>query len=151
MNVATLIPTAGSCLSLACEDAKHCEELNLLEHLIASGDYGPTVELEVMHRFTPGLYSRTIFMPKGTLLTSKIHRTHHQFLISKGVLEIWTPAEGWLTYVAPHLGETLPGTRRGLRIHEDTVFTTFHPTNLTTVEEVEAYLVEPFNSLEATS
>lgn len=132
------------------ELAKECAGLNQLERLLASGAVGPIIEFEVLHRFTPGLYSRTIFMPKGSLLTSKIHRTHHQFLISKGVLEIWTPEEGWLTYVAPYLGETLPGTRRALRIHEDTLMTTFHPTDLTTVPEVEAYLVEPFNSMEET-
>ena len=35
----------------------------------------PAVDLPLKHYFTKGLYCREIFMPKGTLLTSKIHKT----------------------------------------------------------------------------
>ena len=37
-----------------------------------------------VHRFTQGLYIRETFMPAGTLLTSKIHKTEHPYTISKG-------------------------------------------------------------------
>lgn len=84
------------------------------------------VELPVVNRFTPKLYIREIFMPAGTVLTSRTHKFEHPFVISKGKVSVWTPKEGTVTYEAPHTGITLPGTRRVLFIHEDTVWTTFH-------------------------
>jgi hypothetical protein len=35
------------------------------------------IELPIVHRFTPGLYIREIFMPAGALVTSKIHKTEY--------------------------------------------------------------------------
>lgn len=84
------------------------------------------VECPLVHRFTPGLYVREIFMPKGALIVSKIHRTEHPYVISKGKVSVWTEG-GVLHLSAPHCGITKPGTRRVLYIHEDCVWTTFHP------------------------
>lgn len=53
----------------------------------------PAVEMPVVHRFTPGLYVREIFMAAGTLLTSKIHKTEHPYVVSKGRVSVLT--EGW--------------------------------------------------------
>jgi hypothetical protein len=36
---------------------------------------GIQVEMPVIHRQTPGLYSREIHIPAGTLLTSAVHKT----------------------------------------------------------------------------
>lgn len=85
------------------------------------------VELPLKHRFTPGLYVREIFMPAGTIVVSRIHKTQHPFVISKGECEVWSPGVGWTPLKAPHTGITLPGTQRLLLIHEDTIWTTFHP------------------------
>ena len=84
------------------------------------------VDLPVTHRFTPGLYIREIHMPAGVVLTSRTHKYEHPFVISKGVVSVWSLDEGAVTYRAPHTGITKPGTRRVLLIHEDTVWTTFH-------------------------
>lgn len=102
----------------------------------------PWVVMPVTHRFTPGLYIREIFMPAGTILTSKIHKTEHPFVISAGVLEVLTENDGWVLMKAPLTGITKPGTRRVLRIIEDTIWTTFHPTNETDVEKIEAAIIE---------
>lgn len=79
------------------------------------------------HTFTPGLYSRQIFMPAGSILTSKIHRTEHQFIVSSGRVTVYSESGSVETICAPHIGITKPGTRRLLLVHEDTVWTTFHP------------------------
>jgi hypothetical protein len=42
-----------------------------------------------------------------------------------------------------HVGITEPGTRRALKIYEDTVWTTFHPTEETDLVKLEAELIEP--------
>jgi len=103
----------------------------------------PQRELAVKHKFTPGLYCREIFMPAGTLLTSKIHRTEHPFVIAKGRVSVWTERDGVIELSSPHNGTTYPNTRRILYIHEDCVWITYHPTTKTTVEEVEAEIIEP--------
>lgn len=103
----------------------------------------PEVPCPLRHFFTPGLYCREITMPAGTVVTSKIHMTRHQFTISKGRLSVWTEGVGWVEYAAPFHGITEPGTRRVLVIHEDTIWTTSHPTNKTTPEEVEADIIMP--------
>jgi hypothetical protein len=112
----------------------------------------PQVELPLAHRFVAGIYIRTIFMPKGALVVSKIHRTQHRFVVTKGRCLVWGPmADGAVASVAAtakeikagHVGITRPGTRRILYIYEDTVWTTFHATDKTTPEAVEADIIEP--------
>lgn len=102
----------------------------------------PRVELEVMNLFTPGLYSRTIHMPKGSLLSSQIHKTEHQFVILVGQIAVWTAHEGAQLLRAPYHGKTLPGTRRILYAHTDTVWVTFHPTSETDPDKLREELTE---------
>jgi len=94
----------------------------------------PKVECPLKHIFTPGLYIREIFMPAGTLLTSKIHKTEHPFVVSKGKLNVLL--DGKMEFIeAPYRGVTKPGTRRVLYIIEDTIWTTFHPLPYITGQE----------------
>ena len=87
----------------------------------------PQIALPLVHKFTPGLYVRQITMPKGSLVISKIHKTTHPFVISKGSCSVMDEAGNIVRLKAPHLGITAPGTRRILYMHEETVWTTFHP------------------------
>ena len=96
----------------------------------------PQVELPVRHLFTPGLYTRQIFMPAGTLLTSRIHLFEHPFIIAAGIVSVWGDETGWQTYRAPYLGVTLPATRRVLYIHEDTTWLTSHVTTETDPDKI---------------
>lgn len=92
------------------------------EAILAKGNI---IEFPIIHRFADGLYIREIFMPAGSLLTSKIHKTEHPFIISKGKVNVWI--DGVVhTYEAPYCGITKPGTRRVLYILEDCVWTTIH-------------------------
>jgi len=79
---------------------------------------------------TPGLYIRQITLPKGTLLTSRIHKTCHPFVVTKGAITVYnTIGDTQELYHAGHKGITYPGTRRVLYTHEETTWTTYHPTN----------------------
>lgn len=102
----------------------------------------PLVNCPLSHKFTKGLYSRTIFMPKGSLITSEIHLTHHQYIVSGGVVSVWSDNFGEEVIESPYLGETTPNTRRVLYVHEDCTWTTFHPTDLTSVEEIEDTILD---------
>jgi len=113
------------------------------EEIVKTG--APLLDFPVTHRFTPGLYIREIFMPAGSLLTSKIHNTEHPYVISKGKVSVWTGSEGVVTLEAPHTGVTKPGTRRVLFIHEDTTWVTFHvnPDDCADVEAIGARILTP--------
>ena len=94
----------------------------------------------LIHRFTPGLYIRQIDMPKGTVLTSKIHKTEHPYFVLKGDVSVVGP-EGIVRIVAPYAGITKPGTKRALYIHEDTTWITVHRTDKTDLEEIEEEVI----------
>ncbi|HEV2320287.1 MAG TPA: hypothetical protein VGV18_11085 [Verrucomicrobiae bacterium] len=103
----------------------------------------PQAELPLTHRFTSGMYIRTIFMPKGVLVISRIHRTQHPFVVTKGRCVVWNEQDGWKEISAGHIGFTMPGTRRILYIFEDTEWTTFHVTGKTDPEQIVAEVTEP--------
>ena len=99
------------------------------------------VECPVKHTFTPGLYGREVRIPKGTLVTSKIHLTQHQYVVSQGAAAVWIEDVGWELIEAPHHGVTEPGTRRVLYVLEDIVWTTFHPTSETDPDKIEKEII----------
>ncbi|WP_075081416.1 hypothetical protein [Terrimicrobium sacchariphilum] len=87
--------------------------------------------MPLKHRFVPGMYIREIFIPAGTLLTSRVHQTEHPFTISMGDISVVTPGGGVTRLKAPYTGITKPGTRRMLYAHENTIWTTYHVTKET--------------------
>ena len=80
----------------------------------------------LVHKFTDGMYIREIFMPAGSLWTSKIHKTEHPYVVSYGKAAVSIDAQEWYEITAPYTGITKPGTRRVLYILEDCIWTTFH-------------------------
>lgn len=126
------------------ELAKACEPLNQLERELAQAE---PVICRVVNLITKGLYSRQITMPAlplplYTVISTEIHKTEHQYVISKGKLDVWTQEKGWVRYEAPFHGITKPGARRALRIIETTIWTTFHPTDKTDLNEILHDLIE---------
>lgn len=78
------------------------------------------------HKFTDGMYIREIFMPAGSLITSKIHKTEHPYIVSYGKVAVSIDGDDWHEITAPYTGITIPGTRRILYVIEDCIWTTFH-------------------------
>lgn len=97
---------------------------NQLEHAMMAA---PQPDCPLTHEFIPGLYIRRIVMPKGVILTTRIHQTVHPYFINKGAVWVWTRNDGWDLYIRGHNGITVPGTRRLLYMQEETVWTTYHP------------------------
>ena len=101
-----------------------------------------SVEIETRHYFSDGLYAREIFIPKGTLLTGKIHKREHINIVSKGKIAVVTEfgrkvIEAPCTFIAP------PGTKRAGLALEDTVWTTVHACECKDAESAEAELIAP--------
>jgi hypothetical protein len=108
----------------------------------------PPVECPLTHRFTPGMYIREIFMPKGSIVTSLLHLTTHPFFILKGDVNVYYPGLPVERYIAPYTGVTKAGTRRLLFNNEDTVWITCHITDLTDPDEImESITSNDFNPL----
>lgn len=101
----------------------------------------PQFEIEPVHRFSDGLYAREITIPKGCLLTGKVHKTVHLNIISKGDITVWTE-EGMKRVQAPFTMVSKPGTKRVGYAHEDTVWTTIHGTHETDLDKLERDLIE---------
>ena len=78
------------------------------------------------HMFTDGMYIREIFMPAGSLITSKVHKTEHPYIVSYGKVAVSIDGNEWIEITAPYTNITNPGTRRVLYILEDCIWTTFH-------------------------
>lgn len=128
------------------------EEASDLVDRVAAGIATQTepVDLPLNHIFTRstpgacgGMYVREIFMPAGAWVVSHIHRTAHPFVVLSGIVMVWTQEKGVETLTGGYLGITAPGTRRILYIVQDTVWATFHATDLQDVKAIEGVLLEP--------
>lgn len=102
----------------------------------------PSVELPLAHTFTHGMYSREMVAPAGSIITSQLHLTKHQFIVSKGSMLIFHENEGWIKITAPYHGVTKAGSRRIGVFLEESIWTTFHSSDLIedreySIEEME--------------
>ncbi len=84
------------------------------------------IECELQHEFKNGYYERTITMPKGMLICSKIHLTRHEFVIFEGSAAVKVNDGTWKLLSAPYYGVTEPNTRRILFITETCKWRTYH-------------------------
>lgn len=135
----TELDAPSSALEMSMRAASNVN-INAIEQAMAKFE---RLECPVKHRFTPGLYIREIFMPKGALVSSKIHLTEHPFVVSKGIVQVAMDGGATQRIEAPYTGITKPGTRRVLLIEEDTIWTTFHPTKETDLAKIEAEIIYP--------
>lgn len=114
------------------------ERIEMLEKLMLSM---PQAELTPpRHVQADGLYAREIMIPKGVMMTGKIHKREHLNFISKGEITVLTE-DGVERIKAPAIIKSRPGTKRVGFAHEDTVWTTVHATNETDLEKIEQELV----------
>ena len=98
------------------------------------------LELPVKHHFSQGVYARELFIPKGTLLTGKIHKYAQLNILSQGELSVLTE-DGIVRVRAPFTVVSPPGTKRIAFAHEDSVWTTIHGTNETDLDKIEAHCI----------
>jgi len=101
------------------------------------------VECPVKHHFAPGVYLREIFMPAGTIVIGKIHRTEHFNIVVSGLCSI-VHEDGRHEYLrGPMTFVSKAGVQKLLFIHEDTIWKTVHPTNETNLDLLDNLLIAP--------
>jgi len=110
-----------------------------LQELVA-GDPLHQLELEPSHHFAPGAYARELFIPADTCIVGKIHKHAHVNVVSQGDISVLTE-EGVRRIQAPLTFISLPGTKRVVYAHTDTVWTTVHVTEETDLDKIEEYVI----------
>lgn len=104
-----------------------------------------TIEIPVKHYFSQGVYAREITIPKGTVLTGKIHKYSQLNILSKGDISVLTE-EGIKRVQAPFAIVSPPGTKRVAYAHEESVWTTVHGTEERDLEKIEAHFIAQNNA-----
>jgi quercetin dioxygenase-like cupin family protein len=112
----------------------------------------PQASFPVEHFNIPGVYVRSLFIPKGHILTGKVHNHECINIVAKGDITV-SDGENEERLQAGFISVSQAGTKRAGYTHEDTVFITVHKTDLTDIVEIEDDLVSPdyesyFNRLE---
>lgn len=94
------------------------------------------IELPLLHDFAPGLYLRRIFMPKGTFVIGKTHKTEHFNIVLSGAAIVMIDGEIKLI-TAPYVFKSGKGVKKVLHILEDMIWMTTHPTDETDLDKLE--------------
>lgn len=136
---AKVVPFAGQPL-----DTIEHENIDRLEDAIVEAFPGLDLDEFITHRFGGGIYAREMFIPAGTIVVSMIHKEECVSTCSSGAIWVWAAGmgEGFKLVEAPFTAVTPPGTRRVGIADRDTVWTTYHPTESTDVEEIERELYD---------
>lgn len=112
-----------------------------LRTLVTEGQSVP--ECPVVHEFAHNIYSRKVVMPVGSLIVSKRHRFDHFAVVILGNVDVWEPGQPRKNRGDGDHFLTRAGMMRALYCHEETTWITYHGTDKTTVEEVEAEIIIP--------
>lgn len=104
---------------------------------------GDQVSCPLKHSFADGVYVREIFIPKGTLLTGKIHRHSHPNFLMQGEVSVVTENGGAERLKAPMAMISPAGTKRIVFAHEDSWWITVHVTNETDLDKIEDVVIAP--------
>ena len=91
----------------------------------------------VIHDLKDGLYTREIFMPKGSLVVSFIHKQNHPSFFLEGEMSILTDAGEVKKIKAPMKVMTETGTQRVAYMHEDCKWVCVYRTDQTEIKEAQ--------------
>ena len=105
--------------------------------------HGDSDLLPLKHSFAPGVYVREIFIPKGSILTGKIHRHAHPNFLMQGEVIVVTESRGRQHLKAPMSMISEAGTKRAIIALEDTIWITVHVTEETDLRKIEDYVIAP--------
>jgi hypothetical protein len=103
------------------------------------------IEFPVEHTLIDGVYTRTLFIPKGSFLVGKIHLKECVNIVAKGDISILTET-GMGRIQAGHIAVSKPGIQKLGYAHEDTVFVNVFRTDETDINKIEAEIASETHS-----
>jgi len=137
MNLPTHTPKAA----LATRSAIF--ELERVLAQIPGATHGDTEACPLSHYFAESIYVREIFIPRGYVLTGKIHKFAHPNFLMQGAVIVVTEQHGREYLRAPLCMISPPGTKRAVVALEDTIWVTVHhnPDNETDLQKIEDSII----------
>lgn len=109
---------------------------------------GPTVEIEPVHRFAPGLYVRELTVPAGCVIVGKVHKHESVNILVKGSALL--ACDGRVEKVsAPLTFVSGPGRQKAAYVLDDMTWINVHPTQETDLVKIEAEFIEKDEGFEA--
>lgn len=105
-------------------------------------------ECPLKHHFSPGLYLREIFMPAGTVVIGRVHKTEHFNVLVQGACLIVHDDFRREVLRAPMVFISKAGMQKVLYILEDMIWMTTHVSEETDLDKLETLLVDPKPQLE---
>lgn len=125
--------------SVKVPDAELTEKILRMEQYIID-NFDP-VEIEWIHRFTPGVYSREMVVEPDTLITGVIHKTEHLSIFLEGAMVVPNIHGGEpLLIEAPFVEIAQPGIKRAGIAIERCRWITVHATDEQDIETLEDML-----------
>lgn len=112
-------------------------KINALEQAMLKEEQ---VTIDVDHRFNGGIYAREITIPKGTLLTGRIHKFDHFDIMLSGDISVSTDTGEVKRLTGLNIMEGKAGKKRAGYAHEDTHWITFHCAEERNPEEMYEFL-----------
>lgn len=113
----------------------------------------PQFDHKLTHHFSDGIYARELFIPRGTVLTGKIHRFAHLNIIPTGEILVMTE-HGVKHIEGPCTLQSYPGIKRAGFALKDTIWITIHhnPDNERDLDALEERFTAPsFEEIDVTS
>lgn len=108
-----------------------------------------TEEHLTSHYFADGVYLREMFMPAGSVVVGKIHRTKHLTIICNGTVQI-TTGRGVEQITGPAVFVSDAGAKKAIHAITDATLMNPHPTKETDLEKIEqAFIAPSFEALES--
>ena len=93
-------------------------------------------EIEWVHRFAPGVYTREMIVPENVIMTGAIHKTEHISIFLEG--EMLVPGDGEGKVIeAPIVEIAQPGVKRIGYAIEQVRWLTIHVTDETDIDVIE--------------
>jgi hypothetical protein len=110
----------------------------------------PQLDLEVIHHFAHGTYTRELRLPADTIMTGHIHRYSCVNIISEGHIKV-TTEDGEREIKGPFTFISGAGIKKACYVFTDTIWITVHPwIGEHSIELIENHLMVPsFEALEA--
>ena len=105
--------------------------------------FGDSECCPLKHSFAEGCYVREIFIPRGMMLTGKIHRHAHPNFLMAGEVIVVTENGGIEHLVAPKSMISPPGTKRAVVALTDVWWITVHVTEETNLHKIEEHVIAP--------
>ena len=113
------------------------DKLQTVNGAVVANSEGMKEHFPLKHHIKNGMYTREIFMPKGSLVVSFIHKQDHPSFFMKGEMSVVLDTGEVKRIQAPMVVQTDIGTQRVAYMHEDVSWVCVYKTDKDTVEEAE--------------